>query len=99
MRFDENHGADKNYEPNSYDGPQQSDEPLYGPLAVSDATGTYEWESREGDDFTQAGERCGVRRQRPARSRCARAAGASAPESGAVGPVMSFAHPARSTRV
>lgn len=42
MRLDENHGADKNHGPNSHGGPQQSDEPLYGPLAVSDATGTHE---------------------------------------------------------
>jgi catalase len=56
MRFDGNHSAEKNYEPNSYGGPQQSDEPLYGPLAVSGASGAYEWESREGDDFAQAGE-------------------------------------------
>jgi catalase len=56
MRFDANHGTQKNYEPNSYDGPAQSDEPLYGPLAVAGHTGSYEWESREGDDFAQAGE-------------------------------------------
>jgi catalase len=56
MRFDENHGAQKNYEPNSYGGPAQSNEPLYGPLAVSGTSGSYEWESRDGDDFAQAGE-------------------------------------------
>jgi catalase len=55
MRFDENHGAQKNYEPNSYGGPAQSDEALYGPLAVSGTSGSFEWESREGDNFSQAG--------------------------------------------
>ena len=30
MRFDGNGGRSKNYEPNSFDGPAQTDEPLYG---------------------------------------------------------------------
>ena len=56
MRFDDNHGGAKNYEPSSFGGPVQTGEPLYGPIEVSGWSGTYEWDSREGDDFAQAGE-------------------------------------------
>jgi len=56
MRFDANGGTDKNYEPNSFDGPTQSNAPLYSPLESSGASGTYEWDDRKSDDFTQAGE-------------------------------------------
>ncbi len=55
MRFDANGGADKNYEPNSFDGPVQTDSPLYNPLESSGGSGTYEWDERETDNFTQAG--------------------------------------------
>jgi catalase len=55
MRGDGNEGAAKNYEPNSYDGPVQTDEPLYAPLETSGESGSYEWDSRQGDDFVQAG--------------------------------------------
>lgn len=56
MRFDENGGRAKNYEPNSFDGPVQSNEPLYAPLEVHGLTGAYAWEQHKDDnDFVQAG--------------------------------------------
>ncbi len=56
MCFDGNSGRSKNYEPNSFDGPSQSDEPLYGALEADGPSGTYEWESHpDDDDFVQAG--------------------------------------------
>ncbi|MDK1018367.1 MAG: catalase [Actinomycetota bacterium] len=55
MRFDVNGGMDKNYEPNSFGGPTQSDTPLYSPLESSGPSGAYEWEERDTDNFTQAG--------------------------------------------
>ena len=56
MAFDGNAGSARNYEPNSYDGPAQTVEPLYAPLASDGASGSYEWDDRESDDFVQAGE-------------------------------------------
>ena len=55
MRFDDNGGAARNYEPNSFDGPVETGEPLSAPLATDGPSGSYEWASREGDDFSQAG--------------------------------------------
>jgi catalase len=55
MRFDGNGGLSKNYEPNSFDGPVQTGEPLHAPLETSGASGSYAWDDREGDDFAQAG--------------------------------------------
>ena len=55
MRVDPNGGRSKNYEPNSFDGPVQSDEPLYGGLPVAGVSGTYVWDKRKTDDFEQAG--------------------------------------------
>ena len=55
MRFDGNAGLTKNYEPNSFNGPAETGEPLYGPLETSGQSGSYEWDDREGDDFAQAG--------------------------------------------
>ncbi|MEU1626026.1 catalase [Streptomyces sp. NPDC020096] len=47
----------KNYEPNSYDGPVQTDQPLAAALAVSGHTGTHAApEHTKDDDFFQAGE-------------------------------------------
>ncbi|PWI41430.1 catalase [Streptomyces sp. ICBB 8177] len=47
----------KNYEPNSYDGPVQTDQPLSAPLAVAGHTGTHEAPAHtKDDDFFQAGE-------------------------------------------
>jgi catalase len=56
MRFDDNGGRSKNYEPNSYGGPAQSNEPLYAPLEVHGLTGSHPYERHpEDDDFVQAG--------------------------------------------
>jgi catalase len=54
MRFDASYGAEKNYEPNSFAGPRQTGEPLYGSLAGG-ASGSYAWNQHDGDDFAQAG--------------------------------------------
>ena len=56
MRADGNGGRAKNYEPNSFDGPVQSDKPHYAGLPTDGISGTYEWDTRETDDFTQAGD-------------------------------------------
>ena len=56
MRFDGNGGRAKNYEPNGFDGPRQTGEPLYAGLAsdgVSVATPNVR--HAEDDDFVQAG--------------------------------------------
>jgi len=56
MRFDGNGGRSKNYEPNSFDGPRQTDAPLYGGLEGDGISGTYAAERHaEDDDFVQAG--------------------------------------------
>ena len=55
MRFDSNGGRSKNYEPNSFDVPAQTNEPHYGGLPTTGVSGTYEWDKRETDDFAQAG--------------------------------------------
>jgi catalase len=55
MRFDAHYGREKNYEPNTFGGPAETGQPLYGPLGTDGASGTYEWDKRETDDFTQAG--------------------------------------------
>ena len=55
MRGGDNAGAAKNYEPNSFEGPAETGEPLYAPLAGDGPSGSYEWDNREGDDFVQAG--------------------------------------------
>jgi catalase len=55
MRPGDNAGAAKNYEPNSFDGPAETGVPLYAPLVGDGSSGSYEWNSREGDDFAQAG--------------------------------------------
>ncbi|MER5882985.1 catalase [Streptomyces sp. NPDC001941] len=48
---------DKNYEPNSYQGPAQTDTPLSAPLAIHGWTGTHEAPAHtKDDDFFQAGE-------------------------------------------
>jgi catalase len=51
-----NGGRAKNYEPNSFDGPVETGQPYAAPLAVHGASGTYEWDRRETDDFSQAGD-------------------------------------------
>ncbi|MYW02757.1 catalase [Streptomyces sp. SID3343] len=50
-------GRAKNYEPNSFGGPYESNEPLFAALAVSGHTGTHEAPAHaKDDDFFQAGE-------------------------------------------
>ena len=58
MRFDDNGGGAKNYEPNSFDGPRQTDEALYAGLRRARAgTGHYaQVRHAEDDDFVQAGD-------------------------------------------
>ena len=49
--------AAKNYEPNSFDGPRQSDEALYRGFATAGISGSTQPERHdEDDDFTQAGD-------------------------------------------
>jgi catalase len=56
MRFDSNGGRARNYEPNSYEGPRQSDAPFGHPLPLQGAAGTYApVRHAEDDDFVQAG--------------------------------------------
>ena len=55
MRVGANGGRSKNYEPNSFDGPVQTNDPYYGGLPVEGVSGTYERDRRETDDFEQAG--------------------------------------------
>ncbi|MHB8498503.1 MAG: catalase [Acidimicrobiales bacterium] len=50
-----NGGCAKNYEPNSFDGPVESGEPYAAPLETVGATGTYGWDERGTDNFSQAG--------------------------------------------
>ena len=55
MRFNDNAKRAKNYEPNSFDGPIQTGEPLYAGLETTGLSGTYPWDDRQSDDFAQAG--------------------------------------------
>jgi catalase len=56
MRFDANGGRAKNYEPNGFDGPRQTGEPLYPGFAVAGVTGSHApVRHAEDDDFVQAG--------------------------------------------
>ena len=57
MRFDGNHGREKNYEPNSFGGPVQSGQPLWAPIEVHGLGGSHAPEHHpEDDDFKQAGD-------------------------------------------
>jgi catalase len=57
MRFDGNGGRSKNYEPNSYGGPKQSNEPVYAGTPVEGTTGSHPWVKHPEDtDFVQAGD-------------------------------------------
>ena len=49
-------GRVKNYEPNSFGGPVQTNKELYAGLAVSGTSGHYPQVPREVDDFEQAGD-------------------------------------------
>jgi len=56
MRFDDNGGRSKNYEPNSFGGPAQTNELVYAPLEVHGLTGSQPQERHAADDdFVQAG--------------------------------------------
>ncbi len=56
MRFDASYGRAKNYEPNSFNGPVQTDQALYAGLGTEGASGTYAWDDHtDGNDFVQAG--------------------------------------------
>ncbi len=56
MRFDGNNGRAKNYEPNSFDGAVQTNQPTHAPIQVQGPTGSFPWEKHaEDDDFIQAG--------------------------------------------
>jgi catalase len=56
MRFDDNGGRAKNYEPNSYEGPAQTGEPFDGAYGVAGAIGpSPHARHAEDDDFGQAG--------------------------------------------
>ncbi|MGW4177489.1 catalase, partial [Streptomyces rubiginosohelvolus] len=55
--YDGRHKGAKNYEPNSFGGPAQTDRPLWQPLPVTGATGSTEAPGHaEDDDFVQAGD-------------------------------------------
>ncbi len=57
MRSDDNHGREKNYEPNSFAGPQQTGEPLWAPIEVAGLTGNHApVNHRDDNDFVQAGD-------------------------------------------
>ena len=56
MRFDGNGGRAKNYEPNSFDGPAQTNVPIYAGVEVSGVTGSHKPVlHKEDSDFVQAG--------------------------------------------
>ncbi|MCU1352410.1 MAG: catalase [Acidimicrobiales bacterium] len=57
MALGDNGGGSKNYEPNSFGGPVQTDEPLFRGLETDGASGTYDYEHHaDDDDFRQAGD-------------------------------------------
>ncbi|MFF4211456.1 catalase [Streptomyces sp. NPDC001796] len=54
--YDGRHSGSKNYEPNSFDGPVQTDRPLWAATAVSGLTGNHAAPAHaQDDDFAQAG--------------------------------------------
>jgi catalase len=57
MRADGNHGREKNYEPNSFGGPQQTGKPLWAPRQVAGLAGNHApVRHRDDNDFVQAGD-------------------------------------------
>jgi catalase len=56
MRFDARSGREKNYEPNSFSGPVQTNAEVYPGLAVHASSGHFPQVPREVDDFKQAGD-------------------------------------------
>ncbi|WP_326598910.1 catalase [Streptomyces sp. NBC_01803] len=56
LSYDGRHGGAKNYEPNSFGGPVQTDRPLWEAVPVTGYTGDHEAPSHtEDNDFVQAG--------------------------------------------
>jgi catalase len=49
-------GREKNYEPNSFNGPVQTNNELYNGIPVTGASGHHPHATREVDDFKQAGD-------------------------------------------
>jgi catalase len=57
MRLDDNGGRSKNYEPNSFDGPKQTGEPIYVGLETGGLSGsTTQIRHAQDDDFVHAGD-------------------------------------------
>ncbi len=56
MPIDPPSGRQKNYEPNSFGGPAQTATEHYKGVTLSDLTGHYPQQQRQGDDFLQAGD-------------------------------------------
>jgi catalase len=57
MRSDGNYERQKNYEPNSFDGPVQTGQPLWAPIEVGGLTGNHPPDNhRDDNDFVQAGD-------------------------------------------
>ncbi|MPY92903.1 MAG: catalase [Acidimicrobiia bacterium] len=56
MRFEASYKGEKNYEPNSFNGPAQTNTPLYSGLQTDGPSGAYGAEIRECDDFEQPGK-------------------------------------------
>lgn len=51
-----NGGRTKNYEPNSFGGPVETGTPYATPLPTQGGSGSYPWDQRATDDFSQAGD-------------------------------------------
>lgn len=51
-----NGGRTKNYEPNSFGGPVETGQAYATSLPTQGGSGTYPWDQRETDDFSQAGD-------------------------------------------
>jgi catalase len=57
MRVDGNRRREKNYEPNSFGGPQQTGQPLWAPIQMHGLSGNHAPEHyRDDSDFVQAGD-------------------------------------------
>lgn len=56
MRVDGNYGGEKNYEPNSFNGPAQAGQPAWAPIEVRGPAASHAPEHHPEDgDFAQAG--------------------------------------------
>jgi catalase len=57
MCSDSNYGREKNYEPNSFNGPRQTGEPLWAPFEVQGVSGNHRpLNHLQDNDFAQAGD-------------------------------------------